>query len=64
MMRYWYDALPGKSKQLEEKTPAEIGFDYYKGLFELEKKYVKLDAVTQKAKRLETRPAIWKAYWS
>ena len=60
MTRYWYDALSGKTK----KTPAEIGFDYCNQLFELEKEYVGLDAATRKKKRLETEPAIWKAYWS
>ena len=64
MRRYWYDALPGKSKKTKEKTPAEIGFDYCNQLFELEKEYTDLDAETRKVKRLETEPAIWKAYWS
>ena len=64
MRRYWYDALPGKSKKTKEKTPAEIGFDYCNQLFELEKEYADLDAETRKVKRLETEPAIWKAYWS
>ena len=30
----------------------------------LEKEYGDLDADTRKAKRLETGPAIWEAYWS
>ena len=64
MRRYWHDALPGKSKKSPDKTPAEIGFDYCSQLFELEKKYADLDADTRKAKRLETEPAIWEAYWS
>ena len=64
MRRYWYDALPGKSKRSLDKTPAEIGFDYCNRLFELEKEYADLDADTRKAKRLETEPAIWEAYWS
>ena len=63
MRRYWHDALPGKSKKEEEKTPAEIGFGYCNELFELEKKYADLDANTRKAKRLETESAIWEAYW-
>ena len=54
----------GKSKKAEKKTPAEIGFGYCNELFELEKKYADLDANTRKAKRLETEPAIWEAYWS
>ena len=64
MRRYWYEALPGKSKKSPEKTPAEIGFDYCSQLFELEKEYSDLDADTRKARRLETEPAIWEAYWS
>ena len=64
MRRYWHDALPGKSKKSPDKTPAEIGFDYCNQLFELEKEYADLDADTRKAKRLETEPAIWEAYWS
>ena len=64
MRRYWYDALPGKSKKSPDKTPAEIGFDYCNQLFELEKEYADLDADTRKARRLETEPAIWEAYWS
>ena len=64
MRRYWHDALPGKSKRSTDKTPAEIGFDYCNQLFELEKEYADLDADTRKAKRLETEPAIWEAYWS
>lgn len=64
MRRYWYEALPGKTKKSKEKTPAEIGFDYCSQLFELEKEYADLDANTRKAKRLETEPAIWEAYWS
>ncbi len=64
MRRYWHDALPGKSKKSPDKTPAEIGFDYCSQLFELEKEYADLDADTRKAKRLETEPAIWEAYWS
>ena len=64
MRRYWYDALPGKMKTASEKTPAEIGFDYCNQLFKLEEKYAGLDADTRKAKRLETEPAIWEAYWS
>ena len=59
-----YGALPGKSKKSLGKTPAEIGFDYCNQLFELEKEYAALDADTRKAKRLETEPAIWEAYWS
>ena len=64
MRRYWHDALPGKAKRSPDKTPAEIGFDYCNQLFELEKEYADLDADTRKAKRLETEPAIWEAYWS
>ena len=64
MRRYWYDALPGKTKTASEKTSAEIGFDYCNQLFKLEEKYAGLDADTRKAKRLETEPAIWEAYWS
>ncbi len=64
MRRYWYETLPGKTKKSKEKTPAEIGFDYCSQLFELEKEYADLDADTRKAKRLETEPAIWEAYWS
>ncbi len=64
MRRYWHEALPGKPKKAKEKTPAEIGFDYCCQLFELEKEYADLDADTRKAKRLETEPAIWEAYWS
>ena len=64
MRRYWYEALPGKTKKSKEKTQAEIGFDYCSQLFELEKEYADLDADTRKAKRLETEPAIWEAYWS
>ena len=45
-------------------TPAEIGFEYCSQLFKLEKEYEELDAETRKAKRLETEPAIWEAYWS
>ena len=48
MRRYWYEALPGKSKKSPEKTPAEIGFDYCSQLFELEKEYSDLDADTGK----------------
>ena len=44
--------------------PAEIGFGYCNQLFELEKEYADLDAETRKAKRIETEPAIWEAYWS
>ena len=64
MRRYWHEALPGKSKKSPDKTPAEIGFDYCNQLFELEKEYADLDADTRKAKRVETEPAIWEAYWS
>lgn len=64
MRRYWHEALPGKSKKSPDKTPAEIGFDYCNQLFELEKEYADLDADTRKARRLETEPAIWEAYWS
>ena len=64
MRRYWHEALPGKSKKSPDKTPAEIGFDYCNQLFKLEKEYADLDADTRKAKRLETEPAIWEAYWS
>ena len=64
MRRYWHDALPGKSKRSTNKTPAEIGFDYCNQLFEREREYADLDADTRKAKRLETEPAIWEAYWS
>lgn len=64
MRRYWHEALPGKSKKSRDKTPAEIGFAYCNQLFELEKEYADLDADTRKAKRLETEPAIWEAYWS
>lgn len=64
MRRYWHEALPGKSKKSPDKTPAEIGFDYCNQLFELEKEYADLDADTRKARRLETKPAIWEAYWS
>lgn len=64
MRRYWHDALPGKSKKSPDKTSAEIGFDYCNQLFEQEKKYADLDADARKAKRLETEPAIWEAYWS
>ena len=64
MRRYWHDALPGKSKKSPGKTPAEIGFDYCSQLFELEKEYAALAADTRKARRLETEPAIWEAYWS
>lgn len=64
MRRYWYETLPGKTKKSKEKTPAEIGFDYCSQLFELEKEYADLDVDTRKAKRLETEPAIWEAYWS
>lgn len=64
MRRYWHEALIGKSKKSPDKTPAEIGFDYCNQLFELEKEYADLDADTRKARRLETEPAIWEAYWS
>lgn len=64
MRRYWHEALPVKSKKSPDKTPAEIGFDYCNQLFELEKEYADLDADTRKARRLETEPAIWEAYWS
>ena len=64
MRRYWHDALPGKSKKSPETTPAESGFDYCSQLFELEKEYADLDADTRKARRLETEPVIWEAYWS
>lgn len=64
MRRYWHEALPGKSKNSPDRTPAEIGFDYCNQLFELEKEYADMDADTRKAKRLETEPAIWEAYWS
>lgn len=64
MRRYWHDALPGKAKKSPDKTPAEIGLSYCNQLFELEKEYAQLDAGTRKAKRLETEPAIWEAYWS
>ena len=33
-------------------------------LFELGKEYEDLDAGTRKARRLETEPSIWEAYWS
>ena len=64
MRRYWKEALPGKSRKSSDKTHAEIGLDYCNQLFELEKEYADLDADTRKAKRLETEPAIWEAYWS
>lgn len=64
MGRYWHEALPGKMKKSPDKTPAEIGFDYCNQLFELERGYADLDADTRKAKRLETEPAIWEAYWA
>ena len=64
MRRYWNEALPEKSKKSGAKTPAEIGFEYCSQLFKLEKEYEELDAETRKAKRLETEPAIWEAYWS
>lgn len=64
MRRYWHDALPGGSKKTARKTPAEIGFDYCNQLFKLEEGYADLDAETRKAKRLESEPAIWEAYWS
>ena len=64
MRRYWKEALPGKSRKSSDKTPAEIGLNYCNQLFELEKEYADLDADTRKAKRLETEPAIWEAYWS
>ena len=64
MRRYWHEALPGKSKSSPPRTPAEIGFDYCNQLFELEKEYADMDADTRKARRLETEPAIWEAYWS
>ena len=64
MRRYWKEALPGKSRKSPDKTPAEIGLDYCNQLFELEKEYADLGADTRKAKRLETEPAIWEAYWS
>lgn len=51
-------------KKSPDKTPAEIGFDYCNQLFELERGYADLDADTRKAKRLETEPAIWEAYWA
>lgn len=64
MRRYWQDALPGESRKSPDKTPAEIGFGYCNQLFELEKEYTDLDVETRKAKRIETEPAIWEAYWS
>ena len=64
MRRYWKEALPGKTRKSSDKTPAEIGLNYCNQLFELEKEYADLDADTRKAKRLETEPAIWEAYWS
>ena len=64
MRRYWKEALPGKSRKSSDKTHAEIGLDYCNQLFELEKEYADLDADTRKAERLETKPAIWEAYWS
>lgn len=65
MRRYWYEALPSKSKKVPGKTTAaEIGFDYCNQLFELEREYADLSPEKRKAKRLETQPAIWKAYWS
>ena len=69
MNRYDVESLvcatdAGKAKKSPDKTPAEIGFSYCNQLFELEKEYAQLDAGTRKAKRLETEPAIWKAYWS
>lgn len=64
MRRYWHDALPGKTSKTDKKTPAEIGFEYCNQIFALEEKYASLDAETRKQKRLETQPAIWKAYWS
>ena len=63
LRRYWYDALLGKTKTASEKPPAEIGFDYCNQLFKLEEKYAGLDADTRKARRFETEPAIWEAYW-
>lgn len=53
----------GETKTASEKTPAEIGFDYCNQLFKLEEIYADLDADAWKANRLETEPAIWKAYW-
>ncbi|UOX69930.1 IS66 family transposase [Enterocloster bolteae] len=64
MRRYWHEALPGKSKKSSDRTLAEIGFDYCNQLFKLEKEYADMDADTRKARRLETEPAIWEAYWS
>ena len=64
MRRYWHEALPGKPGKSPDRTLAEIGFDYCNQLFELEKEYADLDAATRKAKRLETEPTIWEAYWS
>lgn len=53
MRKYWYDALPGKSKQTE-KNSGRDGFDYCNDLLELEKQYSDLDAKTRKTKRLAT----------
>ena len=64
MRRYWYEALPVKNRKSPGRVPAEIGFDYCNRLFELEREYADLDVATRKAKRLETEPAIWEAYWS
>ena len=64
MRRYWFDALPGKGKTTDTMTPAEIGYAYCNQLFKLEEEYAELDADTRKARRLETEPAVWKAYWS
>ena len=64
MRRYWYDALPGKSKKSNVTTPAETGFGYCNQLFELEKKYKGLPPEERRARRLETEPPIWEAYWA
>ena len=43
---------------------SHASFDYCNQLFELGKEYEDLDAGTRKARRLETEPSIWEAYWS
>ena len=65
MRRYWYEALPGKNQEVSRTRPPQRSVSTTVTSYSNWKRSTQdLDADTRKAKRLETEPAIWEAYWS
>ena len=65
LRRYFFDALPSKKNVDKDRpTAAEIGYAYCNRLFDLEKKFKKLEPDERKEKRLQEERPVLDAFWS